>query len=120
MRKSKGRKGSGEMSVREAGARGGEASWGTHRGPYEKPGPDKGQAFGVAAVTQALHGVDFPVTKEELIEQAGDKEIQYRKGQAIKLARLLRDFEDEEFPTMAEVVEAVSAAAKQEGLSGNK
>ena len=113
-------KGTGHMTTREAGARGGEASWGTNRGPYEKPGPDKGEAYGVAAVTQALAGIDFPAKKSDLLAQAGHKKIEYHKGHPVELRRLIHDFPNEEFPTMAEVVEAVSDAAKQEGLSGEQ
>lgn len=114
------KKGTGHMSTREAGARGGEASWGTDRGSYEKPGPEKGEAYGVAAVTQALHGIDFPAKKADLLAQAGGKQVEYHKGHPVKLADLIHDFPDEEFPTMAEVVQAASRAAKEEGLSGEQ
>jgi hypothetical protein len=84
---------------------------------YDKPGPAKGEAYGIAAITQALDGLEFPVSKQDLLERAGDQEIEYRKGQPVQLRDLIEDLEDEEFPSMANVVQAVSGALKEEGLS---
>lgn len=84
---------------------------------YDKPGPPKGTAFGIAAITQALEGLDFPVTRDELLQKAGSQTIEYRKGQPVELRPLIEDLEDEEFPSMANVVEALSGALKEEGLS---
>lgn len=116
----------GEMTVREAGHLGGKkvqherelrARKEVRHHAYDKPGPAKGEAFGIAAITQALEGLDFPATKDELLERAGDQTIEYRKGQPVKLRQLIEDLEENEFPSMANVVHAVSGALKQEGLS---
>lgn len=87
---------------------------------YDKPGPPKGTAFGIAAITQALEGLDFPVTRDELLQKAGSQTIEYRKGQPVELRPIIEDLEDEEFPSMANVVEAVSDALKEEGLSSTE
>src|SRR5262245_37162174 len=71
--------------------------------------------FGIAAITQALDGLDFPVTRDELLRRADDQEIEYRKGQPVALRPIIEDLDDEEFPSMAEVVRAVSGALKEEG-----
>ena len=117
----------GQMTVREAGRLGGKGV--QHQrdlrdrkeimdDPYNKPGPAKGEAYGIAAVTQALHGVDFPTTKEALLDHVGDQEIEYRKGQPVSLRRLIEDAPAGDYPSMANVVEAVSDAIHEEGLSG--
>ena len=117
----------GQMTVREAGRLGGKEV--QHQrdlrdrkeimdDPYNKPGPAKGEAYGIAAVTQALHGVDFPTTKEALLDHVGDQEIEYRKDQPVSLRRLIEDAPADDYPSMANVVEAVSDAIHEEGLSG--
>lgn len=116
----------GQMTVREAGRLGGKEV--QHQrdlrdrkeimdDPYNKPGPAKGEAYGIAAVTQALHGVDFPTTKEALLDHVGDQEIEYRKGQPVSLRRLIEDAPADDYPSMANVVEAVSEALHEEGLT---
>ena len=85
--------------------------------PYNKPGPAKGEAYGIAAVTQALDGLHFPASKEQVLERAGDQQIEYRKGQVVSLRPIIEDAPDEEFPSMAQIVHAVSEALKEEGLS---
>ncbi|MGC4117560.1 MAG: hypothetical protein QM765_23985 [Myxococcales bacterium] len=87
---------------------------------YDKPGPAKGIAFGIAAITRALEGLDFdkgPVSKREVLKKAGSQKIQYRKGQPVDLKRVISDLGDDSFPSMANIVKAVSGALKQEGLS---
>ena len=119
-------KGKKEMTVREAGHLGGKEV--AHRrelrnkkevrgAAYDKPGPPKGEAFGIAAITQALFGVEFPVSKQDLVRRASHQEIEYRKGRPVSLRRIIEDLDVDEFPSMANVVEAVSDALKEEGLS---
>jgi len=116
----------GQMSVREAGHLGGKKVQEerdlrdrkeVRHHAYDKPGPAKGEAFGIAAITQALHGVDFPATKQDLLDKAGDQEIHYRKHQPVVLRDIIQDLPDDQFPSMANVVQAVSDALKEEGLS---
>lgn len=116
----------GQMTVREAGRLGGKEV--QHQrdlrdrkeimdDPYNKPGPAKGEAYGIAAVTQALHGLDFPTTKKEILDHVGSKEIEYRKGQPVSLRRIIEDAPADDYPSMANVVEAVSDALHEEGLT---
>jgi hypothetical protein len=120
-------KGKGTMTMREAGHLGGKKVQEERdlrdrkevRGEaYDKPGPPKGAAFGIAAITQALEGLDFPANKDDLLRRAGNQEIEYRKGQPVALRPIIEDLEENEFPSMANVISAVSDALKEEGLSG--
>lgn len=126
MPKDKDVKGVGTMSVREAGRKGGEEVQRQRdlrdrkeiRGQaYDKPGPPKGTAFGIAAVTQALKGLDFPTTKQALLAYVKNGTIEYRKGQPVNLRQIILDTSVDHFPSMANVVEAVSVAMEKEGLS---
>lgn len=116
----------GKMTVQEAGRRGGKEV--QHQrdlrdrkevmdAPYNKPGPAKGEAYGIAAITQALQGLDFPATKEELLRHVGDKEVHYRKDQPVRLRPIIEDAKADEFPSIAQVVQAVSDALHKEGLT---
>jgi hypothetical protein len=126
MPKGKDEKGTGTMSVREAGKKGGEEVQRQRdlrdrkeiRGQaYDKPGPPKGTAFGIAAVTQALKGLDFPATKQDLLNHVKNNTIEYRKGQPVNMRQIIQDTDVDAFPSMANVVEAVSGAIEKEGLS---
>lgn len=117
----------GSMTVEEAGRMGGKKVQQERdlrdrkeiRGDaYDKPGPPKGTAFGIAAITQALSGLEFPATKQDLLERAGDQQIEYRKGQPVSLRQLVEDLEEDEFPSMANIVQAMHVAVEEEGLSG--
>ncbi|MBK9260064.1 MAG: DUF2795 domain-containing protein [Polyangiaceae bacterium] len=117
----------GSMTVEEAGRLGGKEVQHQRdlrdrkevRGEaYDKPGPPKGTAFGIAAITQALSGMEFPTTKQELLKRAGNQQIEYRKGQPVSLKQLVDDLEEEEFPSMANVVQAMHEALEEEGLTG--
>lgn len=116
----------GQMTVQEAGRLGGKEV--QHQrdlrdrkeimdDPYNKPGPAKGEAYGIAAITQALHGLDFPATKEDILRHVGDREVHYRKDQPIKLRPIIEEAPMEEFPSIAQVVQAVSDALHKEGLA---
>ncbi len=88
--------------------------------PYEKPGPPKGEAYGIAAVTQALEGTEFPASKQDLLNKAGNKTIEWEKGHEIKLRDIIQEAPAKEYPSMANVVSAVSDAVhKEKKESGN-
>lgn len=87
------------------------------RHAYDKPGPAKGRVFGVAAITQALSGLEFPATKEDVLEKVGNQAVQYRKGQEIELRPILEAVDLDEFPSIAQIVEAVSASLSHEGMT---
>ncbi|MDD3927712.1 MAG: DUF2795 domain-containing protein [bacterium] len=74
---------------------------------YEKPGPPKGEAYGAAAVTQALSGFDFPASKQDLMNARGDREIEIEKGRSMKLRDLLQRVSKDNFDSMADVVSAL-------------
>ncbi len=73
-------------------------------------GPAKGEAYGVAYVAQVLNDVDFPISKQELIEQYGDEEIQWSEDQTYTLQECLEDVPQERFKSMTELKRAISEA----------
>jgi hypothetical protein len=75
----------------------------------EHRGPDKGEAYGVAAVTQALAGIDFPASKEDILQQAqGHEEIHWTKDTTVDLRSLLEQSDQDRFDSMSELVEVIS------------
>ncbi len=82
---------------------------GEGRGSGHK-GPAKGFAFGVASVTQALHGASFPISKEDLIREHGKEEVNWTKDSSERLEDLLRETDKDEFLSVADVASAVSEA----------
>lgn len=77
--------------------------------------PDKGEAYGVAAVTQALAGIDFPASKKEILKMTkGKEEIHWTKDKTVNLRSLLDETGSDQFNSMPELVEAISQKVGQE------
>lgn len=70
-------------------------------------GPMPGHAYGAAAITRALHGVDFPKTKKEILHEYGDKDIEFRKGEHKKLREVIKDLPDETFNSPADLEHSI-------------
>jgi len=80
----------------------------------EKPGPHKGEAYGIASVTQALEGLKFPASKGNLLKEAGSKSIEWTKDHPADLHDIIDQLPDQEYPSMAHVVSAVSNIMNRE------
>jgi hypothetical protein len=88
-----------------------QGSTGEGRGSGHK-GPAKGFAFGIASVTQALEGVSFPISKQDLIRQHGRSEIHFTKDSAESLGDILKRVPKDEFLSVADLASAVSDVCK--------
>lgn len=75
---------------------------------YSKPGPEQGQAYGIASVSNALGGISFPMSKDDLLDKYGNKQIEWTKGSHQELKKVLQDAHEDNFESMADVVSAVS------------
>ena len=71
-------------------------------------GPKPGHAYGAAAVTMAIKGVNFPCTKQDLIQRYGSKEIEVKKGHPVKLSSLLNDVTDNNFNSPVDLEKAIA------------
>ena len=71
-------------------------------------GPEPGHAYGAAAIAMAIKGVDFPCSKQDLIQKYGDKEVEVKKGQPEKLRDILDEVPDETFNTARDLEKAVA------------
>jgi len=75
---------------------------------HSKPGPKEGQAYGIASVSNALGGCDFPMSKRDLLDKYGNKQIEWTKGNTEPLRDVLENAPENDFDSMADVVSAVS------------
>ena len=78
-----------------------------------KKGPAPGQAYGIASISNALQGAEFPMSKNDVIEKYGGKEIQWRKGQPSQLKEILESTPDQQYKSMADLVSAVSKSERK-------
>ena len=72
---------------------------GAHKGAHE--------AYGVAAVTEKLKGLDFPATRDDVIERLGDEEVQWSKEKTLNLREVV-DRLPNRFERPTDVVKAIS------------
>ena len=70
-------------------------------------GPMPGHAYGAAAITKALAGVDFPKSKNEIVKQHGDKQIEFKKGEPCKLKDIIKDIPEQTFNSPADLEHAI-------------
>lgn len=76
-------------------------------------GPDQGEAFGAAGLTQQLEGIDFPISRQELLDQFGDEQFQWTKGgETLTLRNYLKNLPDE-IRSITEITHAVSEQTHQ-------
>lgn len=85
---------------------------GRKAGEYEKPGPAKGQAYGVASVTNVMQGIHFPISKQDLINRFGNEQIYWTKNNPQQLGSLLRQVPQEQFNNVTEITKAIGAQVK--------
>jgi hypothetical protein len=71
------------------------------------PEEERSRAFGIAAVTQALAGLAFLARKEEVLAEAGDVIIEFRKGHSVRLRELVEDIDREQFHAMSDLVHGI-------------
>jgi len=83
---------------------------------HGKPGPQEGHAYGIASVSNALGGCDFPMTKQDLIAKYGNRQIEWTKGNPEPLKDVLINATEDQFDSMADVVSAVSRSHRKHRL----
>lgn len=97
-----------------------------HRGgdwkvPYEKPGPAKGEAYGIAAVTQALEGLDFPASRRDLLAKLkGNEQIHWTKERSVNLRELIDNVDEDRFESMAQIVSLISQEAREDDITEDR
>ncbi|MCL4499863.1 MAG: hypothetical protein M1335_06455 [Chloroflexi bacterium] len=45
--------------------------------------------YGMAALGEALKGVDFPISRQDLINQVGDRQVEIEKGRSMMMREFL-------------------------------
>ena len=66
------------------------------------------RSFGVAALMEAVEGVHFPVSKEKLLLDRGEREVEVRHGHREKLRTILfRCEECEDFSSVEDLISQI-------------
>lgn len=71
---------------------------------------------GLDSLYIALEGVDFPISREELIEAVGDREIYWDDEETVMLEDLLRQLPQEVFSSVSDISAAISALSDENEL----
>src|SRR4051812_45285756 len=75
----------------------------------EDRGPAKGEAYGIAAVTMALKGIEFPCNKRQLLEKVGKgKNIPWTKDNVIDLRQVIEEMPEDRFESITELTQKIS------------
>lgn len=75
-------------------------------------GPREGEAYGVAGLTQKLHGISFPISKDELIRKYGQEKFQWTKnGQTLMLKDCLQRLPGQ-IQSITQITQTVSDSVK--------
>lgn len=68
---------------------------------------DQPQDIGVSTVLDAVEGCAFPVSKQELMDTRGDKEIELLAGSREKLRVILLRTDEDEFLSVTDLVQKI-------------
>jgi|GEM_PF-1550099 len=63
--------------------------------------------YGAVAIAKVFKGANFPMTKEDIIQRYGDREIEYHIGRREKLADILQDIPEQSFNRTTELEHAL-------------
>lgn len=70
-------------------------------------GPEPGHAYGAAAIAELFKNVDFPMTKNDIMQKFGEKEIEYTKGNPKKVKDILGGIANDKFNSPADLEHAL-------------
>ena len=83
------------------------------RDSSKRRGPAKGEAYGVAGLTRQLHGIHFPISRDEIMDRWGDEEFQWTKeGETYSLRECLQGL-PEEVQSVTQITHTVSENVHQ-------
>lgn len=69
---------------------------------FEPPEPEI-NSHGVKALGAIFRYVDFPITKQDLIQKYGDREIEYTSGETMKVRDIFADSSKEKYYSLDEL-----------------
>lgn len=83
-------------------------------------GPSKGEAYGIAAVTQPLKGLAFPASTLQILDKLkGHEEVHWTKDHTVNLREIFTQVDKKEFQSVSELAELVSEKARELQLSSH-
>lgn len=59
--------------------------------------------YGMASLSEALKGVDFPISKQDLIQQVGNRDVQVEQGKTLKMSDFLNACSHDTYNTVTDV-----------------
>jgi len=74
--------------------------------PEFKPPEPEINAHGVAALGSIFKYVDFPITKQEIIQKYGNRDIEYTSGETMKVCEIIENSSKDEFSSLDELEQA--------------
>ena len=69
-------------------------------------GPQPGKAYGAAAVAEVFKDANFPLSKQDIMAKYGSREIEYTKGNPVKISEILGNIPNETFHSPADLEHA--------------
>jgi hypothetical protein len=76
-------------------------------------GPEPGHAYGAAAVASVFKNANFPLSKQDIMSNYGNKEIEYKKGNPIRIKDVLGDLPNETYNSPADLEHAFHEKLKK-------
>lgn len=81
-------------------------------------GSPQPQVFGEEAIRKALEGIEFPASKDQILQRAGPQNIQYRRLEPVILRDVVDGLPQDGFQSMDEVVRLVAQAIERRAPGG--
>ncbi len=71
-----------------------------------------GGFYGAAAIARVFKGADFPLSKQDILQKYGDREIEYHLGKKERLSDIIQDIPDQTFNRTTDLEHAVHEKLK--------
>ncbi|MCL5292281.1 MAG: hypothetical protein M1548_07115 [Actinobacteria bacterium] len=76
---------------------------------------EHGEVYGEASLAEALRGIKFPITKQDLIDCFGDQQVEVEKDKTMSVHELVSDCPHEKYFSMDDIVKCEAIEAKLKG-----
>lgn len=73
--------------------------------------------YGSAAIEKMAEGLEFPVSREKLLQSIGDRFVDWTKGHSVKIRGILEECTEDEFSDVAMLVSAIREVMRRREMS---
>ncbi|OGH99235.1 MAG: hypothetical protein A2104_00420 [Candidatus Melainabacteria bacterium GWF2_32_7] len=79
-----------------------------------EPESDKKYPFGTKAILSVFKETKFPITRQEILQNYGNKEVEYKTGETMKVSEIFGDTKVDKFNSPDDLVQVFHEKLSQQ------